>query len=318
MPPRRPVIAVALTAALCCAIQACVMSALAAPASGGRPAHTAAPAAALAPPRGIAAAAAELANAATGRAVWGRARYGRRPIASITKVMTALVVIRSGRLGRRIRISQAVVSYVRNTGASSAGLRAGDVLTAQQLLEAMLLPSGADAALALADAYGPGWPAFVRRMNALARRLGLHGTHFVNVDGLASGDISTPANLIRLGQAAMKRAAFRDIVRRRFVWLPAGRRHHHYLWRNTNLLLAGARDGYPGVFGIKTGWTPAAGQCLLFEAGRGKRVLIGVVLDSSQVNGSASFRAGARLLAWGFAHLGQPGHGRHRRHRRSR
>src|SRR5207248_3155397 len=118
-------------------------------------------------PAGIAAAGGELADAATGTALWSRGRYGRRPIASITKIMTALVVLRAGDLARRIKVTAADVRYVRGSGASGAGLHAGDVLTARQLLEGMLLPSGADAARALATAYGPGWPRFVRRMNAL-------------------------------------------------------------------------------------------------------------------------------------------------------
>jgi D-alanyl-D-alanine carboxypeptidase (penicillin-binding protein 5/6) len=247
-------------------------------------------------PADIRAAAAELANGRTGRQRWGRRQYASRPIASITKVMTALVVLRAGHLGRRIAITQADVDYVLNNGTSSAGLRAGDVLTARQLLYAMLLPSGADAALALADSYGPGWHAFVRKMNAEARRLRLPGTHFTNFDGLLASDVSTPRNLLLLGEAVMRRQTFRDVVRRRWYHLPAARRHHSYTWRNSNLLLG----RYPGVIGIKTGWTPDAGECLLFEATHGQRVLIGVVLDSAPTNSGVTFVDAARMLNWGF------------------
>jgi D-alanyl-D-alanine carboxypeptidase (penicillin-binding protein 5/6) len=247
-------------------------------------------------PRGISAAAAELANAVTGKRLWARQPYTPRPIASITKIMTALVVIRSGHLSRRIRITQADVDYVLTHDASNAGLRAGDVLTARQLLYAMLLPSGADAALALANSYGPGWHRFVGKMNAQARRLHLVRTHFTNFDGLMATDVSTPRNLLALGAAVMRQPVFRAVVDRRFYWLPATRRHHSYLWRNSNLLLR----SYPGVIGIKTGWTPSAGECLLFEASRGKRVLIGVVLDSAPTNDGTTFVAAARLLNWGF------------------
>ena len=80
---------------------------------------------------------------------------------SITKVMTALVVLQAGDLGREITVTKAAVRYAQRDGASSAGLIAGDVLTARQLLEAMLLPSGCDAAYLLANAYGPGVPAFI-------------------------------------------------------------------------------------------------------------------------------------------------------------
>jgi D-alanyl-D-alanine carboxypeptidase (penicillin-binding protein 5/6) len=247
-------------------------------------------------PEGVAAAGADLANGITGKQRWGREQYTRRPIASITKIMTALVVIHAGHLSRRIRITQADVDYVVVNGASNAGLRAGDVLTARQLLYAMLLPSGADAALALADSYGPGWPAFVRKMNATARRLHLQRTHFTNFDGLQDSDVSTPRNLLMLGEAVMRQQVFRDVVKRKWYYLRATADHRSYFWRNSNLLL---RD-YPSVIGIKTGWTPGAGECLLFEATHGKRELIGVVLDSAPTNSGATFAAAARMLNWGF------------------
>ena len=109
----------------------------------------------------------------TGRMLWSRAADTKRPIGSLTKVMTALVVLRAGGLNRELTVSQAAVSYARQNDGSSAGLHAGDKLTTQQLLEAMLVPSGCDAAYVLASAYGPGLPAVVAKMNALARQLGL-------------------------------------------------------------------------------------------------------------------------------------------------
>jgi serine-type D-Ala-D-Ala carboxypeptidase (penicillin-binding protein 5/6) len=251
-------------------------------------------------PGGVSARGAELAAAATGSRLWGRAVNVRRPMASITKVMTALVVIGDGHLDRRIRISAAVPAYVRRYGAGNAGLRAGDVLTARQLLAAMLLPSGCDAAYALATAYGPGWRAFVAKMNGMARKLGLRSTHFANFDGLpwptGRSTYSTPRNLVILGLAAMRQAVFRRLVRHRIYYLPATRQHHAYLWRTTNLLLG----SYQGAIGIKTGWTGQAGYCLLFEASRGGRTLIGVVLDASPTNPDARFTAAARILDWGF------------------
>ena len=254
-------------------------------------------------PSGVRARGADLVNAATGRRLWSRGLNVERPMASITKVMTALVVIRAGGLDREIRISAADVSYARQHDGSNAGLRAGDVLTARQLLEGLLLPSGCDAALALAGAYGPGWRAFVRKMNATARALGLGGTHVANFDGLPwpteFSTYSTPRDLIILGQAAMRLATFRDIVAQRTHYVAATARHHAYFWQNTNQLLG----SYPGVFGIKTGFTHGAGHCLLFEARRGGRTLIGVVLDSSGTNPTAAFAAAARLLNWGFAAL---------------
>jgi D-alanyl-D-alanine carboxypeptidase (penicillin-binding protein 5/6) len=221
-------------------------------------------------------------------------------MASITKVMTALVVIRAGGLNRSVRIPSFVVSYVQQHGASSAGLRPGDVMTVSQLLEGLLLPSGCDAALVLASVYGPGWRAFVRKMNATAVALGLRNTHFANFDGLGwpteFSTYSTPKDLITLGLAAMRLPAFRAIVRQRSYYVAPTAQHHAYRWQNTNQLLG----SYPGAFGIKTGHTLGAGYCLLFEAQRSGRTLIGVVLYSSGTNSVAAFADAARMLNWAF------------------
>src|SRR5450755_4842037 len=200
-------------------------------------------------PHHVEARGADLMNAGDGRRLWSRKLNRRRPMGSITKVMTALVVIRAGHLGRHIRITGGIPAYIRrHPDASSAGLRAGDVLTVRQLLNAMLLPSGCDAALALAKAYGPGRHAFVREMNATAQQLGMRRTRFSNFDGLPlpteHSTYSTPRNLITLGRAAMKLAAFRRIAGHRSRRLAATAAHHAYFWQNTNLLLR----SYPGAF----------------------------------------------------------------------
>ena len=198
---------------------------------------------------------AALENASTGTVLWSRALDTKRPIASITKVMTALVVLRAGGLGRVITVPAAAVSYVRAEQGSSAGLHAGDRLTVQQLLEAMLLPSGCDAAYVLASAYGPGVAPFVAKMNALAAQMHLGRTHFSNFDGLPVpteySTYSTPGNLLLIGRAAMAYPVFRAVVGQRRYHLAAGPGHHAYIWHNTNLLLG----AYPGVIGIKTGVT---------------------------------------------------------------
>src|SRR5580658_8386549 len=207
---------------------------------------------AAAGPRGIQAKAAAIAVATTGRVLWSRDLDTELPMASITKVMTALVVIRAGDLGRKITVPPAVVGYVEDHDASSAGLQPGDTLTASQLLEGLLLPSGADAAYTLAEAYGPGLSAFIAKMNATARALGLARTHFSNFDGLpyptGYSTYSTPANLLRLGRIAMTLAVFRSVVDRRWYRIAAGSGHHAYFWQNLKPLLG----VYPGAIGIKT------------------------------------------------------------------
>jgi len=266
---------------------------------------TVTPAASAAPvaggPSGVGARSAAVENAATGHLLWSRDLNTERPMASITKVMTAFVVIKAGDLNRRITIPSAVVGYVREWDASNAGLRPGDKLTADQLLYGMLLPSGADAAYALAQAYGPGIGAFIAKMNAIARLLGMTRTHFSNFDGLPYptpySNYSTAANLLTLGRAAMRFPLFRSIVDQRSYRIAAGSGHHAYYWRNLNPLFG----YYPGAIGIKPGYTGAAGQCLLFEATRNGYSVIGVTLHSPGSISDLNRADATRILNWAFS-----------------
>jgi serine-type D-Ala-D-Ala carboxypeptidase (penicillin-binding protein 5/6) len=255
-------------------------------------------------PGGVKAKGAVLVDAATGQVLWSRALDTERPMASVTKVMTALLVLQAGDLGQEIRVPKAAQSYAWYYGGESAGLYPGDVLTTQELLEALLLPSGADAAYTLANAYGPGMSAFIARMNATAAQMGMAHTHFTSPDGLPypteTSTYSTPSDLLKLGLAAMRYPAFRSIVDLRFYHLPKGPGHHQYWWDNTDDLIG----TYPGAVGIKTGYTDDAGHCLLFEATRNGRTLIGVVLDSPATGPAAGAQDAARMLNWGFGLLG--------------
>jgi D-alanyl-D-alanine carboxypeptidase (penicillin-binding protein 5/6) len=251
-------------------------------------------------PGGMKAKGAVLADAATGQVLWGRDVDTERPMASVTKVMTALLVLQSGSLGREIRVPKAAFSYAWKYGGETAALRPGDVLTAQELLAALLVPSGADAAYTLANAYGPGLNAFVARMNATAAQMGMVHTHFTSPDGLPypteTSTYSTPTDLLTLGLAAMRYPAFRSIVDLQFYHLPKGRGHHGYWWDNTDELIG----SYQGAAGIKDGYTDDAGHCLLFEAIRNGRALIGVVLDSPATGTAAGVQDAERMLNWGF------------------
>jgi len=245
---------------------------------------------------------AALEDASTGSMLWSRKLNTERPMASITKVMTALLVLQAGDLTQRIKVPAGVTGYVKEHDASNAGLHPGDWLTARELLEGLLLPSGADAAYTLAKADGPGLTKFIAKMNTEAAALGMTHTHFANFDGLPYPTeyttYSTPADLITLGVAAMKYTAFRTIVAQRSYQLAGNTRHHGYFWRNTNTLL----KSYPGAIGIKTGNTLAAGYCLLFAAQRNGVLLIGVVLHSSGTVQADSFADATRILNWGFRH----------------
>ena len=284
------------------ALAACVATVAAAQVALADPAAHAS--AASAGPADVVAKAGELFDLTTGKQLWSRRVTAELPIASITKVMTAMVVLASGHLNRKIRVTQAAVNYALDNDAGSAGLHAGDVLTTRQLLHGLLLPSGADAAYLLAGSYGPGWRKFVRKMNRTAGQLGLSDTHFANFDGLPwpteTSTYSTARDVVLLGEAAMKNAVFRKIVDERSYRISATRRHHKYDWTNTDLLLR----RYRGAVGIKTGFTLGAGYCLLFEARRNGTTLIGVVLDSTDTDTTMRFAAAAKLLNWGFARTG--------------
>ena len=288
---------IALRLAATAAAAACVL-----PAAGLAAIPAAQASASAARPAGVVAAAGELVDVTAGSRMWSREPDTELPIASITKVMTAMVVLSAGNLNRKITVTEAAVRYAQQNSAGSAGLQAGDVLTASQLLEGLLLASGADAAYLLARSYGPGWRAFVRKMNVTARRLGMTRTHFANYDGLPwpteYTTYSTSRELIIMGEAAMKNAVFRHIVSQRSDRVAATRQHHRYFWKSTNLLLS----RYQGAIGIKTGFTLAAGYCLLFEAKRHGKTLMGVVLDSTNSATTVRFTAAAKLLNWGFAH----------------
>jgi serine-type D-Ala-D-Ala carboxypeptidase (penicillin-binding protein 5/6) len=252
----------------------------------------------------------ELIDADTGAQLWAQDLAGQLPMGSIAKVMTALVVLRAGGLDDRIEVTRAAIRYVRKDGASSAGLIAGDILTVRQLLEALLLPSGCDAAYLLASAYGPGRAAFITKMNATAASIGMTSTHFTSFDGMPYpteySTYSTAQDLIRLGEVAMQYPVFREIVAQHRYYVAADSDHHSYLWYQTNGLIG----SYRGALGIKTGDTVAAGNCLLFEARQDGQTLIGVVLHASPTsNPGSAIVAARRLLNWGFSQLERTGGG---------
>jgi D-alanyl-D-alanine carboxypeptidase (penicillin-binding protein 5/6) len=279
--------------------------------STGSAAATASPAAQTLPagplltvigaPRGVKAKAGILADGVDGQVLWAKEANTERPIASITKVMTALLVIQAGTLDRKIKIQKAAQQYVAKWGANAAGLVPGQVFTTDQLLHALLLVSAADAAYTLATVYGPGLPAFIAKMNAEAASLGLTHTHFTSPDGLPypseTATYSTPVELLKLGELAMTYPEFRSIVGLRFFQLKKAPGHGTYWWGSTNELIG----YYRGAVGIKTGYTDTAGHTLLFEAIRDGRTLIGVVLGCPPTGPAAGAQDAAKLLNWGFA-----------------
>jgi len=231
------------------------------------------------------------------------------PIASITKVMTTLVLLRDhplspGDQGPSITITAADVASSKLEAAAQDSVipfSSGEQLTEFQAIEAMLIPSADDVADVVAQWDAGSIPAFVGEMNALAAQWGLHHTHFADASGLSPQSVSTATDLLKLGERAMADPLIPSIVAQPSVSLPDMSKPA----TNYNYVI-----GVDGIVGIKTGYDTVAGGCFLFAADvplLGKSVLAyGVVLgeqhgtsllDSVEQDGVAMVRAVRRILA---------------------
>jgi serine-type D-Ala-D-Ala carboxypeptidase (penicillin-binding protein 5/6) len=197
----------------------------------------------------------------------------RRPPASLTKIMTALVVLENSRMDEVVTVSAAAS---RETG-SRIGLRRGDRLKVRDLLAATLIASANDAARALADHLGGNQKAFVKRMNDRARSLKLQNTHFSNACGHDQKGLYTTANdLAILTGHALKIPLFAELVARRTMRISTIRGSHSYGLKNKNRLIG----RYSGARGVKTGTTPKAGKCLVALAQRGDTRVFLVLMNA--------------------------------------
>ena len=228
----------------------------------------------------------------TGEVLWRRHPTKRLPIASLTKMMTALVAVDHLPPGSKVRITRQALDY---RGSGVGMFRRGRRIGVATMLHGLLLPSGNDAAVALAQAAGGGTVrGFVRRMNEKASRLGLTCSRFSNPDGYVNrGNHSCAADLAAIARAVMREPRLRRIVRRRSAILPFPTKGGRLSLYNHNPLL---RMRYHGTTGIKTGYTAAAGRCLVATAERGGRHLGVVLLDSPDTG-----RQARHLLDRGFA-----------------
>ncbi|MEU8381270.1 D-alanyl-D-alanine carboxypeptidase family protein [Streptosporangium sp. NPDC048865] len=238
--------------------------------------------------------AAYLYDASTGTVHLSRQAGKRMPVASLTKIMTAYVVLREAKLDDTVTIQAADVRHAAANGATHASLRAGERLTVRDLLYAVMLPSGADASHALARVYGPGDTKFVAKMNATARSMGLVDTRYANPDGLPKPGPghSTALDQAKLADLALRDPLLRIIASTRRHVVAKSKVHRAHSWTNSNKLLGTT----PGATGLKTGYTSAAGYCLSFAAERDGHLLVGVILGES--NADRRFQSARRLLDW--------------------
>jgi serine-type D-Ala-D-Ala carboxypeptidase (penicillin-binding protein 5/6) len=227
----------------------------------------------------------------TGEVLWRRLPNRVLPIASLTKMMTALIVVQRARPADKVRVTKEALAY---KGSGLGVLPRGKRVKLETMLNGLLLPSGNDAAIALAQRVSGTVERFVVRMNEQARALGLACSRFSSPSGFVDrGNHSCAADLAGLARAVLDQPRLARIVKRRRAVLPFPIKGGRIFLNNNNPLL---RAGYPGTVGVKTGFTNAAGRCLVAAAQRNGRRL-GVVLLHSPDPG----RQARVLLNRGFA-----------------
>ena len=215
------------------------------------------------------------------KVIWGKKENEKRPMASTTKIMTAIVVLENANLSDTVTVSKKSAG----TGGSRLGLKTGDKVTVNNLLYGLLMVSGNDAAVALAEYVGGSVEGFADKMNQKAKELGLENTHFVTPHGLDMADHYTTAlELAEMADYAMNNEKFAQIVNTKNITISINGRSKSL--KNTNELLGNLN----GVNGVKTGFTNGANRCLVTSVNRDGMNIITVVLGADtkkdRTNGS--------------------------------
>jgi len=212
------------------------------------------------------------------------------PIASLTKIMTAVIALEHKDIKNEITISKTASQI----GENSMQIGEGEIYTLEELLYGLILNSGNDAAYAISESVAGDTPTFVYWMNVKAKELGLKNTRFTDPSGLDDGNESSAEDLARLTRYALQNPLFEKMASTIEIELISEKHKYIYLQNQTNLLTT-----YPGVAGVKTGYTEKAGLCLVtYAENEGKR-LAGVVLNSVDRKGDMIL-----LLDWGYSLLG--------------
>lgn len=257
--------------------------------------------------------AAILVNMDTGNVLYEQNGYDSVYPASLTKVMTALVVLRhidAGDLKMSTKVTAKSDSWDGlEADASSQNIRPGETMTVEDLMKCMLVASASEAANILAQEVDGTVAAFVEEMNAVATELGCKDTNFANPSGMPDDtQVSTCYDLYLMGKAAMAYSDFREIVKMDECYIDATNMSEQRHFFNTNALLTNYRYlgyTYSNCIGIKTGSTEAAGYCLMSAAEKDGKTLIAVVMgcDNPTKDGTVQrkqFSESSRLLQWGL------------------
>ncbi|WP_270179107.1 D-alanyl-D-alanine carboxypeptidase family protein [Alkalihalobacillus sp. CinArs1] len=211
----------------------------------------------------------------TGRILYEKDAYTQRRIASITKIMTAILAIESGKMNENVEVS----SRASGTEGSSLYLKPGEKISLENLVYGLMLRSGNDAAVAIAEEVGGSLEGFVRLMNYKAEEIGMTKTVFANPHGLDDHEehYSTAYDMALLTQYAMNNEMYRIISSTEVHRAPNENESWDYVWRNKNKLVTGL---YSDSTGGKTGYTKRAKRTLVSTAERDGMSLIAVTLDA--------------------------------------
>lgn len=225
------------------------------------------------PPPPIQARAAFLVDMGRGQVLFVKNPDERLPMASTTKITTAVLALQHARLSDLVTVSRNAASI----GESTMGLRQGERVTVRELLYGLLLNSGNDAAIALAEHVAGTEQRFVGMMNSLARSLHMWNTHYATPHGLdAPGHYTSARDLATITQYAMRDATFRQIVSTFSYHVPATKHNHEHWLASVNRVMY----WYPGIDGVKPGDTDAAGLCQVVSVQRDGRRLLAVLLNT--------------------------------------
>lgn len=221
----------------------------------------------------------------SGAVLFDKNPHLRTKPASLTKIMTSLVALDYFQDDSVLKVVNG-----HNSLGNTAKLIKGDELNATDVLYALLVPSGNDAAVTLAENYPGGYRVFVEKMNQKVAEIGLKNTHFVNVSGVESPNHFTSAyDIAMIARSALNRIQFQSIVSTKNITIRS-LKGHTYPLVSTNLLLSRS-----DILGVKTGWTPEAGECLVILAERdGHKVLL------SLLNSKDRFGEAGQLIDWAY------------------